>query len=221
MDAKTKKFIYENLIKHLEPHINADFSIDPVNAFLSTPIQQFTKNNAITLKQKDTFFIVQKNKSIVLGDISLPQVPNVNVLTPDLKKDGNHLIASFLIDDYDMESDVVIIIQSKANKTDTFKLCKGSVVWITGQKPMRVNVRQCKAIAPSLKSSGINSTSFNQIIKLHNERQFDDISDAKINQIEKITNKYPVLISLMKLKLLPLFGSPEAIITNLYLRDGK
>ncbi|GGB53539.1 hypothetical protein GCM10011607_12620 [Shewanella inventionis] len=221
MDLKTEKFIYENLITHLKSHINAELLHDPVNEFLSTPVPQFTKNNAITLKQKDTFFIIQKGRSIVLGDILLPEVPNVRVLTPDVKKDGHHLLASFLVDDYDMESEVVLIVQSKANKTESFKISKGTVVWITGQNPMRVNVRQCKEIGPSLKSSGISSSNFNQFLSLNNEKQFEIISEANLKRMVKLTSNYPVLLSLNELKLLPLPGSPEAIITNLYLREGK
>jgi len=221
MDKNTEQFIYQHLIRHLEPFIDGDFSVDPVNVFLSTQIKQFTKDNAITLKQKDTFFIIQKDNSIVLGDISLPKVPFVTVLTPNQKKDGHHLIASFLVDDYDMKSEVVIIVQSKANKTETFKISNGTVVWITGQNSMRVNVRKCKEVAPAIKSTGMTGVEFNLAIKCIKEKQFDDLSPINEKKLDNLKLKYPMLGALEDLNRLPLPGTPEATIINLYLREGK
>lgn len=238
MDVRTEQFINENLCSKLLPFIVEDEdTVNGVNAFFSTGIQQETKDNKITLKQKDTFFIVKSSGTIVLGDISLPKEAiapgakkvklskqNVTILPPSVKKDGWHLFASFLIDDYDMKEPVALINQSKADKCDMFTLSCGSVVTISGQLNIRVNIQACRDVAIIAKEAGMKSAEFSNLCRQKNKFDFE-ISDKSKKLIEanmkKLFKKYPTLEALSLANKLPLGESPEMLLISWYLREGK
>jgi hypothetical protein len=225
MDTQTYNFINENLVKRLLPLVvsNADEIDNPLNVLLSTAIQQQTKDNKITLKQKDTFFIVTKEKVILLGDIALPDQNNIEFLRPDVKRDGWHFLSSYLIDSYDMTNPIVIINQSKAEKTHSFELSQGSIVSIRGQVDMRVNLNICKRCAPLLKASEISPPNFNLLCKLVTNEEFDaqEASSADIKKRDALFKKYPVAGTIAAASMLPRFGSDEMALVNYYLREGN
>jgi len=223
MNLATKTFIHENLSSKLLPLLDITLgeNVCPVSVMLSTKVNMHTKDSKCTFKQKDTFFIIQEGKSIVLGDIKLPKVKGVNVLDPSIKRDGWHLIAQFLIDDYDMNSPLVVINQSKAEKTNDFKLSNGSVVHINGQINLRVNIRQCKNIAPILKASGIKGSQFNQLCKLAFLQASREKSEKHKKQLDTLIEKYPAIEAIVYADLLPIYFSDEMTLINFYLREGK
>jgi hypothetical protein len=238
MDINTEGFINANLCDKLFPFIvEHESDATGVSSFFSTGIQQETKDNKITLKQKDTFFIIKESGSIVLGDIALPKKAimqgaqslklsdqNITILPPSIKKDGWHLLSSFLIDDYDLKEPVALINQSKADKCDMFTISCGSIVSISGQLNVRVNVNVCRDAAIVAKEAGVKSAEFSYLCRLKNKFDFE-VSDKKRALIEsnmkKLFKKYPVLESLSLANKLPLGESPEMLLISWYLREGK
>ena len=225
MDSHTFDFINMHFAQRLLPLILTNSSeldtSDPITQVLSTQIQQHTKDNKITLKQKDTFIVITKEKLTMLGDISLNTPNDIEILSPDIKKDGWHFLSSYLIDHYDMKTPIVIINQSKADKNETFKYSCGNIVSICGQLNLRVNVKTCKQIAPILKNAQMKPAIFNQLCMLQNKREFSGLTEAEDKQYAKILSKHPSIESIVKGGLLPLYKSAEMTVINFYLREGK
>ena len=225
MDAQTSAFINEYLVKRLLPLVvsNPDEIDRPLDALLSTGIPQQTKANNITLKQKDTFFIVTQEKVILLGDIALPNQNNIEFLRPDVKRDGWHFLSSYLIDIYDMKTPILVINQSKAERTHSFELSQGSIVSIKGQIDMRINLNICKQCAPILKACEISPPNFNLLCKLVTNSDYDqeEATPGDIKKRDTLFKKYPAAETLAKSAMLPRFGSDEMTLVNYYLREGN
>lgn len=143
------------------------------------PVPMFTKDMSISIKQKDTFLIIDDSNSKMLGDIKLPAIKDLKIVTPDISSDGKRMMACYLIDDYDMRSMLALIIQSKADRTETFMLSQGSFVNLCGHINWRINVSHLKKIAPALKAGEVSGKNFNLACYLVSELAFMADCDKK------------------------------------------
>jgi len=238
IDQQCATFIENYLSFPLSPFIDDTLPSGGIdaNTFFKMPIPQETKQNKITLKQKDSFFIIKESGSIILGDLGLPASvvidsktlyltdSGVTVMPPSIKKDGWHLLAQFLIDNYDMQERLVLINQSKADKSELFAFSQGTVVTLCGQLNLRINVRICKKIAIPLKDSGVVSTVFTNCCRLAHELSqltLKKEQDVVLKKLEKLYKKHPVLKKFLDEGLLPIPFSDEIQVISWYLREGK
>ena len=214
-------FIEENMANEIFSYLSLDdtSSRNAEQLFSAKVFPQKSKPGVLTLKQKDSIFIITEGRSFLWGDVSLPKMDGVKVLTSEDMK-FRYFISKFLIEDYDMHSKILLIWQSKADKSETFTLSQGSFVRLCGNVNWRINVPCVKQVAPLLKSLEVSRSDFYEACRLAQAIAF--APDIKIHdQLEKkqkkLFEKNSGLEALAMENLLPLYESPEMNIIGWYL----
>ena len=223
INTETANFI----AKHLTDDLFSELGIETkasAELFFSHRFEQFSKPNLITMKQKDSFVIISKNKSYLLCDLKMPNLKKLTTYNPTVKTDGRHLIARYLIEEYDMKEQIVIVVQSKADKSDSFVLSQGSYISIAGAENMRINVRKCKNIAIKLKESKVSSSDFSAACRLKSlieTGESHEQIESHTKLLNKLIKKHQLIGAFIENDQLPIGNSDEMTMVSWYLREGK
>lgn len=212
-----EKNMANEVLRHLPAHDASERNAEIL--FSAKIFPQKSKEGVLTLKQKDSIFVISDGKSYLWGDVDLPEMNGVTVLTSENMK-FRDLIAKYLIEEYDMKSKLLLIWQSKADKSDTFALSQGSIIKLCGNENWRIDVQFLKKSAPELKRLGVARADFYELCRLIQFIQFaTDVKehDKAAAKKDKLFKKYPKLDASVESGLIPLLDSPEMNIIGWYL----
>jgi ribosomal protein L37E len=169
-----------------------------------------TKDKANSIRQKDTLLIINNNKSIVIGDVSPAVIEKdapVDIISPQISNDWRKAIAEYILYEHDENKPSLVIFQSKADKSSSFKLSHSpDFVYICGHFNARVNTRKLKAAYDVTKDIPVKDWKSLRYItedKLYTEK----LMHTKQKNYEKLSAKYPKLME--NIDALPYPNTPE------------